>query len=232
MHDGVGRKAPAGQEAPSIAPIRPYLKEHGLVMLGTYATVGLFQFAVIGMSTWKAIAIIRTFKADAASVGVNLGMCTMAGAAAGLVLAMFLTKLWKRLAGSGFALRAISYAALLGIIPALVLPFSTELWQVYALAVITPIMFVPAAALMPNMMVDIVPPPVRTRAASIGSLFLFSQAIASPLIGFFSDQMVDVHRGLMWAMAMVGVPAYVACFLLARFMEPHYRRTVAAVGNG
>ncbi|MDT9598741.1 MFS transporter [Sphingosinicella rhizophila] len=223
------RTVTAAQGPKAMAPIRPYLREHGLVMFGTYATVGLFQFAVIGMGTWTVISVIRAFKVDAATVGVSYGTYFMAGAAIGLVLAMILTPVWRRLAGTAFALRAISYAAILLILPALLLPFTTAIWQAYALVFILPIIFVPAASLMPSMMVDIVPAPVRTRAASIGSLFLFSQAIASPLIGYVSDQMVGVERGLMWAMAMVGVPAYVACFLLARFMESRYRRTVAIV---
>jgi MFS family permease len=214
------------------APIVPYLKKHGLVALGVFGVMGLFNFALQAMGTWLPVAVIRTFKADAGTVGVNFGLSFMAGAAVGLVVTTLLTPFWKRVAGTAFVLRAISVAAVGVAVPTVLFAFATELWQAYALTACWSAIFVTGVALMPGMMQDVAPAALRTRVIAIGTVvFMVMGAIGSPIVGFLSDKVAGHPKGLMLALVTLAVAGYAACAVVARLVEGPYRRTVAEVAG-
>jgi hypothetical protein len=203
------------------------------VALGAFGTMGFFSFALLAVSTWLPIALIRTFQADSGSVGVSFGLTFMAGALVGLVTANFITPIWRRIAGTAFVLRAISVAAAGTAVPTLLLPFATELWQAYVLFFCFSGIFITGVSLMPGMMQDVAPAELRARVIAAGTaLFMVVGHVSPPLVGFISDQVSANPKGLLWAIAGVAVTGFLACAALARFMEGPYRRTVAAIAAG
>jgi len=214
-------------------PMGPYLREHGLVALGVFGTMAVFSFAVQAIGNWLPVALIRTFQADAGAVGVRFGLFFMVGAAIGLTAASLLTPYWRRIAGTAFVLRAISFVAAAAVVPVALLPFAVHIWQAYALLVCFSAAFVTGAALMPGMMQDIAPPVLRTQVIAAGTVvFMGGSAIGPPLVGFISDRISGNPNGLMWAAAGTAAAGFAACAVLARFVEGPYRRAVAAVAAG
>ncbi len=194
--------------------------------------MGFFTFALQALGNWLPVALTRNFKADAASVGVNYGFTFMAGAAVGLVTAVIITPYWRRVAGTAYVLRAIAVASAGAAVPALLLVFATNTWQVYGLFFVFSAVFITGVALMPGMMQDITPTVLRARVIAGGTvLFMVLGYVSPPLVGFISDRLSSNPRGLIWAIVAVTIAGLLLCAALARSMEAPYRRTVAAVST-
>ena len=226
------REVSAARKSEPVVGVRAYLREHGLVALGAFGTMGFFTFALQALGNWLPVALTRNFKADAASVGVNYGFTFMAGAAVGLVTAVIITPYWRRVAGTAYVLRAIAVASAGAAVPALLLVFATNTWQVYGLFFVFSAVFITGVALMPGMMQDITPTVLRARVIAGGTvLFMVLGYVSPPLVGFISDRLSSNPRGLIWAIVAVTIAGLLLCAALARSMEAPYRRTVAAVST-
>jgi hypothetical protein len=227
------RQTATSQPTKSSAPMGPYLKQHGWVALGTYGAWASLSFALIGVSNWLPVAMIRIYEADAATVGIGFGLAFTVGAAVGLIMAAVITPYVRRVAGTAFVLRALSISAAAAAVPTFLFGFTTELWHNYVLISFWAASFVTGVALIPGMMQDIAPFALRTRVIAVGTTVnLCVGYLSPPLIGLISDQIPDNPRGLIWAMIALAGAGFVACAALARFMEAPYRRTVAAVAEG
>ncbi|MDT9598716.1 MFS transporter [Sphingosinicella rhizophila] len=215
----------------SVAPIKPYLRKYGLIAFGVFATMGLFDFALKAFASWAPIMLMRIFEVPASEVGIKFGSTFMAASVVGLVTASLLTPFWRKIAGTAYVLRAISVAAAGTAVPVFLLFFVTEILHVYILLFCLVVIFITGVALMPGMMQDIAPAPVRTRIMALGTVvYMLAGGMGSPVVGFVSDQLAADPRGLIWAIVSVSVPAFLACAALAHFMEKPYRRLVATVG--
>jgi MFS family permease len=224
------REVTAPQNLAPALRIGTYVREHGLVALGAFGTMACFTFALQAVGNWLPVALIRIFQADAAAVGINFGFTFMAGAAVGLVTAAIITPFWRRVAGTAYVLRAIAVASAGAAVPALLLVFAANTWQVYGLFFLFSAIFITGVALMPGMMQDITPPALRARVIAGGTvLFMVVGYVSPPLVGFISDRLSSSPRGLIWAIVAVTLTGLLLCAALSRFMEGPYRRTVAVI---
>jgi MFS family permease len=225
----------AAQDAAPAVPMRigPYMRRHGGVVVGVYGSMACFSFALLAVGSWLPVALIRTFHAAPASVGVNYGLIFMAGAVVGMLAATAITPYWRRIAGTALVLRAITFAAAGAAVPAFLLGFAANIWQAYALFFCLSAIFVSGTSLMPGMMQDIAPPALRSRVIAVGFVGVAAVGAISPaLVGFISDRVSSNPRGLMWAIAATAPAGFLVCAALSRLLEGPYRRTVAAVAAG
>lgn len=216
---------------PALAPpIGPYMKQHGAVVAGVYGAIACFSFGLHIVASWLVIALIRTFHADAASVGVHFGLAFVAGAVVGSVVAAAMTPCWLRAAGTAYVLRAMRFATAGAAAPVFLLVFATDIWWAYALIFCYFAIFISGSSLMVGMMQDIAPPALRSRVIAVG--FVGVAAVGSlspPLVGFISDRVSGSPRGLIWAIAATAPVGFLVCSALCRLLEGPYRRTVAMV---
>lgn len=226
------RAVAAAKDVVPAARMGTYLREHGAVVLGVYGATACFGAALLSVGAWLPIALIRTFHVTAASVGVNFGATFMAGATVGMIVAALMTPWWRRLAGAAYVLRAITVASVGAAVPILVLGFAATISQAYVLVFVFSVMFINGTSLMPGMMQDIAPGELRARIIAVGMLLMVGGGSIGPVIvGVVSDRLSGSPRGLIWAIAAIGVTGFLVCAVLSRLMEPPYRRTVAAVST-
>lgn len=226
--------AMAAQDAAAV-PVRigPYMRRHGGVVVGVYGSMACFSFALLSVGSWLPVALIRTFHASPASVGVNYGLIFMAGALVGMLAATAITPFWRRIAGTAMVLRAITFASAGAAVPAFLLGFAPNIWAAYALFFCLSAIFVSGTSLMPGMMQDIAPPAIRSRIIAVGFVGVAAVgAISPPLVGFVSDKLSTNPRGLIWAIAATAPTGFLVCAVVSRLLEGPYKRTVAALADG
>jgi MFS family permease len=84
--------------------------------------------------------------------------------------------------------------------------------------------------LSPTITQNVTPPRIRARIISLGGMFYIGFGALSPLlVGMVSDGFGDNPRGLLYAMLIVGTPAFAAGILVLQLALKSLPATLAAV---
>ncbi|MEO0452031.1 MAG: MFS transporter, partial [Pseudomonadota bacterium] len=200
-------------DAPLKDSLSDFFKRHWKLIVQFMGVAGFMLIAVQALNQLVALAMERRFDAEITTIGQSMGVILLIVSAGSIPAAGILDRiLAKRI---GYASRpAIMGFAAVAAIPAsiLLLVFSS---LSHAFIAVGAFMFLTATAnaLVPTMLQDLVPAPLRARSFAIWSFLVSIFSALGPLIaGLLSD--FAFQRNLLQAITTTIVPALVlsACF--------------------
>lgn len=206
----------------------PYAKAHWRTLASVFGSMFAMQVAMTSGLIWFPIALPRAFGIDPATVGVGLGTAITAATLIGVLLPGLGLKLGQR-AGGLPPIKVASFFVWLAPLPALFLPFVTSPFQAYTVAALQGAMGIAGSALMPGVIQDLAPPPLRSRILALLGIVNALALAASPLaIGAISG-LIAGPRGMLYSIAIVSIPSLVASAILISLAQRPYAATVQAV---
>lgn len=219
-----------------VEELLPFLKSNWRVFAYLYAAIGGYTLATTGAFAWLPIGMPRIFEGiEASSIGMNLGIALGVGSIVGLAL----PPLGLRFLPGEADLKPLVLARMFiatASVPTLLMLFAWAPWQVYAAVGMQFTCMLATGALMPGLLQQLSPPAIRSRLISILGIVSAAAGGISPFaIGLLSGHL-DPQRGVLIAIVVVSLPAWiVAAVLLSVARKPFVKtlavvRTAAAVG--
>lgn len=231
MRDGEDRIAEATgpDQAADFDKILPFIREHWRTIACIYGSIFAYGLPLGAVGAWLPVAMPRAFEGiDAASVGIPLGIAMGVGSVVGLIMAPVATKLLR----GDPDLKPLRIARLclaLAAVPTLGILLAWEPWQIYASVGIQVAMLLATGALMPGVLQQLSPPHLRSRLLSLlGIAGAIAGGLAPMMVGALSAGL-DAHRGLLTAMVIVGLPAWIVGAVLMSMARRPFIATIAAL---
>lgn len=214
--------------APALVPMAPFAKSNWKTLAGIFGAIAAYALPVNCTFVWLPVAIPRAFGTDAANVGVNMGIAIAIGSIIGLLLPAVANKLLR----DPSSLQSVNLARvflLLAMVPSTFLIFASSPWHVYAAAGGQAAFGLATASLMPGILQDISPQPLRARIlAMLGIANGISAGLSPFLVGVASDS-ISGTRDVLTAIVVVGLPGWLASFALLSFVRMPMQRTINAL---
>lgn len=166
---------------------------------------------------WLPVAVFRAFGMAPAEAGVRMG--TAMGVAS--IIGVALPGLGLRLLGKAAAVRSLHLARVLivlAIVPTAILPFTETATAVFVTAAAQLSLYIAVAALMPGVVQDLSPVPLRSRILSlVGIVLALGHAISPLLVGAISGALGSSRSVLisLSLVGLVGAALTLVCFTLA-----------------
>jgi MFS family permease len=177
---------------------------------------------------WFPLALPRTFGIDPATVGVGLGTAITVATLVGVLLAPALLRL-RRGDAELDPLRVAAIFVALTPLPAVLLPFTASAFQAYFVAGVQGALGIAASSLMPGVLQNLAPPPLRSRVLALLGIVNALALAASPLaIGALSG-LIDGPRGMLQAIAVVSLPSLIISAVLMMLAPRPYAATLRAI---
>ncbi|MGL3821767.1 MFS transporter [Sphingopyxis sp. R3-92] len=221
-------KITAGAE-PAFDKIVPFLREHWRTIACIYGAIFAYSLPLGAVGAWLPVAMPRAFEGiDASSVGVQLGIAMGIGSITGLIMAPIGIKLLR---GDPDLkpLRTARFYLTVAILPTFLILFALEPWQIYAAVGVQVALLLATGALMPGVLQQLSPPHLRSRLLSLlGIAAAISGGLAPMMVGAMSG-LLDPNRGLITAMVIVGLPAWIVAAILMSMARRPLIKTIAAI---
>ena len=219
---------PADPDAAGSRDFLPYAAAHWRTLAYVFGSIFAMAIAMTSGVMWFPLALPRAFGIDPATVGVGLGTAITVATLVGVLLA----PLMLRLRRSGADLDPIKAAAIfvaLTPLPAALLPFTTSAFQAYGVAAVQGALGIAASSLMPGILQNLAPPPLRSRVlALLGIVNALALAVSPLAIGWISG-LIGGPRGMLNAIAIVSLPSLIASAILMAFAPAPYAATLRAL---
>jgi MFS family permease len=226
-HGASSIPARPGEDAAALGFV-PYAKTHWRTLTTVFGSMFAMAVAMTSGLIWFPIALPRAFGIGPATVGVGLGTAITAATLIGVFLPGIGLKLGQR-AGGLPPIKVASFFVWWTPLPALFLPFVTSPLQAYIVAALQGAMGIAGSALMPGVIQDLAPPPLRSRILALLGIVNALAAAASPLaIGLISGQIAG-SRGMLTSIAIVSIPSLLAAAVLISLAQRPYAATVQTV---
>ena len=205
-----------------------YARRHLMTLACVFAAVAAYNIGIASTLVWLPTALPRLFAIDPATVSFQLGMAIGPASLIGVGVSALCVRFWRG-DRSVMAPRIAAIAFLIAAAPTALLPFVTATWQALALVAVQFAAGLAAASVLPSIIQDISPPHLRARNFGVMTVVaLVPQGLSPLVIGGLSEAIGGAH-GLIFAIAMVGAPAwFLAAWLIWR-SEAAFRRTIAEV---
>lgn len=214
------------------AKFLPFARQHGAALLLVFTAVALFMLAAMGFHIWLPVTLTRLFGATPAENGFGMGLATGCGMVGGVVAGTGLMRHYLPRMGRKASVRIIWVALGIATPVLFAFPFVSAPWQGYGLMGLMMFACTLLGSILPNMLQDMAPAPLRARVIALYQIFFgFTGGIAPTLVGWVSDG-IGGERGLLIAQTLVAVPAWIAGLLLLRFAERPFERLTDAVAAG
>ena len=193
-----------------------FFRNRWKLMVQFLGMAGFMLLAVQALNQLVALAMERRFDADLPTIGQSMGVILLIVSAGSIPAAGILDRLLERYLGYS------SRPAIMGLAAASAIPASVSMLVVsridYAFTAVGVFMFITATAnaLVPTMLQDLIPAPLRARIFAIWSFLVSIFSALGPLIaGLLSD--FAVQRNLLQAITITIVPALIvsACFAMS-----------------
>jgi MFS family permease len=206
----------------------PYARVHWRTLASIFGAIFAMGLAMTSCLVWFPIALPRAFGIDPARVGVDLGLAITIATLLGVALPVIVLKLPGRDRDRGpIAVARIFFW--LAPLPALFLPFVTSPFQAYAVATLQGTMGVAGSAMIPGVLQCLAPAHLRSRVLALLGIVNALAMAASPMaIGALSG-LIAGPRGMLLAIALVGVPALAAAAVLISLARRPYAATLQAI---
>lgn len=207
----------------------PFLREHWRTIACIYGAIFAYGFPLGAVGAWLPVAMPRAFEGiDASSVGVQLGIAMGIGSIIGLIMA----PLGMKILGGDPDLKPMRMARFcltVASLPTLSILFASEPWQIYAAVGAQIALLLATGALMPGVLQQLSPPHLRSRLLSLlGICGAIAGGLAPMIVGAMSS-MLDAERGLLTAMVIIGLPAWIAAAILMSMARRPFTATLAAL---
>lgn len=217
-----------------IAAIPPRLLDHlganWRAIFGVFGPYGMALLGAFAILNWLPVVLMRNFNLTAGAVGAGVGSAFIVGSIAGLVIAAALAPYARSKWGDATPLRFSHTAYLLyGLIAPLYL-FARSANELFLIATVLMAIGVGGNSLMPTMLQDLAPGPLRGRTFAISTVIFTFFTVMSPIVvGLFSDHIFTQPGGLLISMVTVCAPSFFIASICLRLAEKHVMRTVQSV---
>ena len=211
-------------------PIAPYVRAHLDTLLLLFGFLGVFMFAFGSIFGWIPFALTRIWGLSPAQDGMAMGIVTAATTIAGTLAAWLLMRRFASRWGPAAPLRLGFYAMII-VSPTLILsPFTETSWQLLALVGCQVAAGTLVGSLLPNVLQDMAPAKLRGRVFAIYAVLNTpAQGLSIVAVGGLSDVLHMGARNILFAIAIVGVPAWIAGAALMHFAQRPFARTAEVV---
>jgi MFS family permease len=217
-------------DAPPLEGILPFMKAHVRTLFPIFIGFGLIGAANFVPLAWLSVIIIRTFGEQPADVGVDLGRVFAVSSVLGVVVANLVARQMAKTAPDTAPIRVAQLGALVSLSATLLYLFAQSPAQFYVIAVFQLAASFGGLVLSPTITQNVTPPRIRARIIALGGMFYIGFGALSPLlVGMVSDGFGDNPRGLLYAMLIVGTPAFAAGILVLQLALKSLPATLAAV---
>lgn len=224
---------PEAAEEQSGQDLQAYVKNHGRTMLFVFGGSGLMALGIAACANWAPIVAARVFGASAAEVGQGIGLSYLLGTAAGAALGAAGVRLLRRRAGMATPVRVVVIGAVLAALSSLAMLFLHSAEGLYLLFGMQVSALIAGSVLMPTLLQDMTPAPLRSRLIALGTGVTVGLSALSPvLVGALSDLLHGSAQGLVMSMAGVGAAAFALSALVLRAAEKPFVLTVEQVHPG
>lgn len=209
--------------------ILPFIRQHWRPFACIYGAIFAYTLPLNAAFAWLPVAMPRLFAGvEASSIGVQLGIAVGAGSIIGLIL----PPVGMKLLGGDDATKPLRLARMFlaaASIPTLFMLFAWKPWQVYAMVGAELTAVLAAGALMPGVLQQLSPPHLRSRLISVlGICSAVAGGLAPMVVGAMSG-LLDPHRGLIVAIVVVSLPAWLIAALLMSAARKPAAETIAAI---
>lgn len=206
----------------------PYARAHWRTLACVFGSIFAMAVAMTSGVMWFPVALPRAFGIDPASVGVGLGTAITVATLVGVLLAPALLRL-RRGDAELDPLRVAAIFVALTPLPAALLPFTATPLQAYLVAGVQGALGIAASSLMPGVLQNLAPPPLRSRVLALLGIVNALALAASPLaIGALSG-LLEGPRGMLQAIAIVSLPSLILSALLMMLAPAPYAATLRAI---
>ena len=224
--------AAAAGRAASPLRLADYVREHGRTLVGVFGGTGLAGLGIAALAAWSPVVAARNFHATPQQVGQGIGLAYVIGTVCGALIGGYGVRKLRPLVGiatplrvivMGFALSALSSAALFGAMSAL---------HVYVLFGLQVAFLIAGSVLAPTLLQDMTPHSLRSRVIALGSVITILLSALSPvLVGVLSDALPAGSRSLLMATAIVATVSLAVGAFLTKQVETRFVATVKAVAD-
>jgi MFS family permease len=223
--------ARAGAGPAAKVPFGPFFSEHRVAMVTVLGALALYLLAFGGFLTWLPVASSRLFAATPAQNGLGMGLATGAGMIGGVAFSTaVLRRLMPRI-GRRASVRIVRRIAAVSTPILLAFPFIGAFWQGYALMGLLMMAGTGIGVLVATILQDMAPAAMRARFLAVYSIAAALCSGAAPsIVGVVSDW-VGGPRGLLYALTIIALPAWIGSTILMRMGEPHFARLADAVAK-
>jgi MFS family permease len=197
-----------------------YYRDHRAAVSGVYAAAALYGFCFYALFAWGPVVIARRYRISANEVGQGLGPVIMVAAAAGVMLAMAISRGLASRPTAWLSMRL--FQAFMGatLVPCILLPFAAAPSQAYLLLGLIAAGAYGGASVVPALVQDISPASIRGTALGIWMTTVAVVGNLSPIvIGAVSDRIAAHPTGLVWSFVGVCCPALLLAVLIMRRSE-------------
>lgn len=206
----------------------PYARAHWRTLACVFGSIFAMAVAMTSGVMWFPVALPRAFGIDPASVGVGQGTAITVATLVGVLLAPALLRL-RRGDAELDPLRVAAIFVALTPLPAALLPFTATPLQAYLVAGVQGALGIAASSLMPGVLQNLAPPPLRSRVLALLGIVNALALAASPLaIGALSG-LLEGPRGMLQAIAIVSLPSLILSALLMMLAPAPYAATLRAI---
>ena len=223
--------APGDHERATEVHLLPFLREHWIAMATVLGSLALYLLAFGGFLTWLPVASSRLFGATPSQNGFGMGLATGVGMISGVTISTALLRRLIARIGRRASIR-IAWRVMLATTPVLLaFPLVASLWQGYALMTLMMLSGTAVGVLVATILQDMAPAPMRARFLAIYSIAgALCSGMAPSLVGLISDQLGG-SRGLLYALIVVALPAWIGSILLMRLGEQPFAILADAVAR-
>jgi len=206
----------------------PYARAHWRTLACVFGSIFAMAVAMTSGVMWFPLALPRAFGIDPATVGVGLGTAITVATLVGVLLAPALLRL-RRGDAELDPLRVAAIFVALTPLPAVLLPFTASAFEAYLVAGVQGALGIAASSLMPGVLQNLAPPPLRSRVLALLGIVNALALAASPLaIGALSG-LIDGPRGMLQAIAVVSLPSLIISAVLMMLAPRPYAATLRAI---
>lgn len=210
-----------------------YCRAHYRTIIGVFVGFGLSYAAYGAQAAWVPVTLQRTFGATPASIGQALGPISIAAALGGIGLSWLSVHLMRPRYGDHAPMLVAQMGLLLGLLVSIALPFVKSADQLYAVIGIKGLFTIVAMSLSPAVLQFIAPAHLRGRVVAVGGMVtVIFGSILPPLIGFLSDQYFHGPSGILQALSIVVIPAFLIGLLVLRWGAVTLPATIRAASGG
>jgi MFS family permease len=216
----------ASAAAAASVPIVPYVKAHLGTVLLVFGFTAIFMFAFGSIFGWIPFALTRIWGLSPAQDGTAMGIITAATTIAGTLTAWLLMRRFGKPWGPAAPLRLGFYAMLIVSPTLILLPFAAHSAQLLVLVGLLITAGTLVGALLPNVLQDMAPAKLRGRVFAIYAVLIAPTSGLSILaVGGLSDLLHMGSRNVLFAIAIVGVPAWIIGAAFMRLAQRPFART-------
>ena len=207
-----------------------YLRQNAGTVSSVFVGIGMANLGIAALGAWAPVIATRTFGATPQAVGQGIGAAYMIGTVVGALVGGAGMRWLQPKLGPTTNLRVISTGLALTAVVSSVLPLSTSPLHVYVLFGLQVMFLISATVVIPTMLQDMSPEPLRTRVIALATMVVVMLASLSPvMVGLVSDVLHRPADGLILAVAAVAATSLAFGAILTRSTEKRFVRTVASV---